>query len=140
MGKVYYVPRSVKGESRILYIFTIKSFLTTLVVGGLAAVVTFLIKPILNFGIFTQIIIIIPFAVIGYVIGAVTIPDIPLVGPLQKAAGENILDILLRFASFGSKKKVYMYNVDRTSTYDKIKSNGSGKMSISDQLKKIKNS
>ena len=29
MGGSYYVPRNVKGESRILYIFTLKSFAVT---------------------------------------------------------------------------------------------------------------
>ena len=44
MGKSYYVPRSAKGESRILYIFSVKSFITTLICGGIGALIVFLIK------------------------------------------------------------------------------------------------
>lgn len=33
MGRTYTVPRSVKGESRLLYIFSIKSFIGTVAFG-----------------------------------------------------------------------------------------------------------
>ena len=39
MGKSYFVPRSAKGESRILYIFTIKSFAFTVSIGLIGALV-----------------------------------------------------------------------------------------------------
>lgn len=113
MGRSYYVPRNAKGESRILYIFTIKSFVTTLVCGGLGALIIFMIKSVIEMSVFTVIISIIPFAAVGYCIGALKIPDIPLMGPLQKAGGENVMDILLRLASFGSKKKIYVYGLNR---------------------------
>ena len=35
MGKSYFVPRKVKGESRILYIFSMKSFITTAIFGSI---------------------------------------------------------------------------------------------------------
>ena len=38
MGKTYYVPRSVKGETRLLYIFTVKSFISTVAIGLVGAV------------------------------------------------------------------------------------------------------
>ena len=31
----YYIPRNVKGESRILYIFSVKSLITTLIGGAI---------------------------------------------------------------------------------------------------------
>ena len=113
MGRSYYVPRNAKGESRILYIFTIKSFVTTLVCGGLGALIRFMIKSVIEMSVFTVIISIIPFAAVGYCIAAWKIPDIPLMGPLQKAGGENVMDILFRLASFGSKKKIYIYGLNR---------------------------
>lgn len=113
MGRSYYVPRSAKGESRILYIFSIKSFVTTLVCGGIGALIVFMIKSVIPMSIFTIILLIVPFAVIGYVIGALTIPDVPIMGPLQKAGGENVLDILFRLVSFKGKKKIYIYGIDR---------------------------
>lgn len=113
MGRSYYVPRSAKGETRILYIFTVRSFVTTLIFGGIGAAIAFLIKGIYDLSIFAMIAIILPCAAIGFGIGALTIPDSPLMGPLQKAGGENVLDILIRLASFGSKKKLYIYGLNR---------------------------
>ena len=63
MGKSYYVPRSAKGESRILYIFSVKSFITTLICGGIGALIVFLIKSVIPMSIFTIILLIVPFAV-----------------------------------------------------------------------------
>ena len=93
MGRSYYVPRSAKGETRILYVFTLKSFVTTLIIGGIGAIIAFIINSIFELSIFAIIFIIIPFAGIGFVIGAFSIPDVPIMGPLQKAGGENLLDI-----------------------------------------------
>ena len=61
----------------------------------------------------TMILIIAPFAGLGFLIGAAKIPDSPFMGPLQKAGGENVSDILWRLITFKSKKKIYLYNVDR---------------------------
>ena len=121
MGKSYYVPRSAKGESRILYIFSVKSFITTFICGGIGALIVFLIKSVIPMSIFTIILLIVPFAVVGYVIGALKIPDIPMMGPLQKAGGEEVLDILFRLINFPSKKKIYIYGKDRKIGGDKEK-------------------
>ena len=121
MGKSYYVPRSAKGESRILYIFSVKSFITTLICGGIGALIVFLIKSVIPMSIFTIILLIVPFAVVGYVIGALKIPDIPMMGPLQKAGGEEVLDILFRLINFPSKKKIYINGKDRKIGGDKEK-------------------
>ena len=89
MGKSYYVPRSAKGESRILVIFTIKSLITTLIFGGIGALIVFMLKSVLNLTIIQIIIGIVPFAAVGYGIGALKIPDAPIMGPLRKAGGED---------------------------------------------------
>lgn len=34
-------------------------------------------------------------------------------GPLRKAGGENIGEMLIRILTFGKKKKIYMYNIKR---------------------------
>lgn len=113
MGRSYYVPRSAKGESRILYIFTIKSFLTTLV-GGLVGLIVYAISNmVVEISTIGMIIVIIPFAVIGFGIGALKIPDIPAMGPLQKAGGENVMDILGRLITFKNRKKIYVYGLNR---------------------------
>ena len=100
MGRTYGVPRSAKGESRILYIFTFKSLAITIAAGAIGWGVSFIVKLFVPIGIVPTVIIIAPFAVLGYLIGAAKIPDSPLMGPLQKAGGEGILDILIRLATF----------------------------------------
>lgn len=50
---------------------------------------------------------------VGYAIGAITIPDSPAMGPLRKAGGENLFDILMRLIMFRGKKKIYIYNYKR---------------------------
>jgi len=116
MGGSYYVPRSVKGESRILYIFTIKSFAVTLAFGLVGVLVYFMLKSFLTIGIVGSIIIIAIFAAIGYALSAVTIPDVPAMGPLRKAGGENIGAMIVRAIMFKRKKKIYLYNHKREIT------------------------
>lgn len=113
MGRSYYVPRSAKGESRILYIFTIKSFLTTLAGGFIGVLIYFISKMFVEISTFGMIFIILPFAVIGFGIGALKIPDIPAMGRLQKAGGENVMDILIRLVTFKGRKKIYLYGLNR---------------------------
>lgn len=113
MGRTYGVPRSAKGESRILYIFTIKSLAITLVFGAVGWLITSGIEMIVSLSLILKIIIIGLFGGIGFVVGAANIPDNPIMGPLQKAGGEQILDILIRLVTFKGKKKIYIYGLTR---------------------------
>ncbi len=115
MGKTYGVPRSAKGESRILYIFTIKSLAITLVCAGAGYLVGSLFSLIAPMGLMGKVIFAVFFGVVGYIIAAAKIPDSPIMGILQKAGGEQILDILIRMVTFKSKKKLYIYGIDRKS-------------------------
>jgi len=121
MGRTYTVPRSAKGESRILYIFTLKSLATTIGFAAIGLIVYFIIKLFIKANLVTMLICIIPMGVIGYFVGAAKIPDSPFMGPLQKAGGENVSDILLRLITFRSKRKIYMYNIDRKYVAQKVK-------------------
>lgn len=116
MGGSYYVPRSVKGESRILYIFSIKSFVATLAFGLVGWGIAYIIGMFINMSIIATIIVIAIFAAIGYGLSTIVIPDIPLMGPLRKAGGENIGAMLLRLITFRGKKKIYLYNYKRKVT------------------------
>ena len=116
MGGSYYVPRSVKGESRILYIFTLKSFAVTLVFGLVGVLIYFILSSFIEMSIVTAIIIVGIFGGIGFVLAEVKIPDTPMMGPLRKAGGENIGAMILRAMFFKRKKKIYMYNYKRQVT------------------------
>ena len=125
MGKTYYVPRSVKGESRLLYIFTIKSFVTTVAFGLFGLLLWTIGSSIVSAiqraagitpgggGLIPSLIFTAIFAAIGFGFGALKIPDIPIMGKFRKAGGENLTDITFRFITFRRKKKIYMYNLNR---------------------------
>ena len=108
MGRTYSVPRSVKGESRILYVFSVKSLLFTIGFGLIGLLIGYVLS-MLGLGGSATFIITGILAVIGFCIGALSIPDSPMVGNLRKAGGEPISDILLRTIMFKGKKKIYLY-------------------------------
>lgn len=114
MGSSYYVPRSVKGESRILYIFTVKSFIVTLIFGLVGAGIWFLLTSFnVNVELIPGLIIVGICGGIGYALATVVIPDVPFMGPLRKAGGENIGAMVLRLITFRKRKKIYLYNYKR---------------------------
>ena len=113
MGRAYFVPRSAKGESRILYIFTIKSFVVTLVFGLFGVLIYFLINQIIGMGMVPGIILIGVFAAVGFAIATLKIPDSPIMGRFRKAGGENLGDIIIRFLTFKNKRKIYIYDLNR---------------------------
>lgn len=70
----YYIPRNYKGETRLLYIFSVKSLITT----ALGAVIGFLFYLIFSmFGLkIPGLIALAIWAFIGYAVGAFKIPTI----------------------------------------------------------------
>lgn len=114
MGGTYFVPRSVKGESRILLIFSVKSFIATLITGLIGAGIWYLLGAAgIEIGFVPGLILVAIFGAIGFCIATLRIPDVPIMGKLRKAGGENIGDILFRLATFKPKKKIYLYNYKR---------------------------
>lgn len=107
MGKSYSVPRSAKGESRILYVFTVKSLISTIIFGAIG------ILPYLLFAMIglkmAGIVCIGIFAAIGWGIMTLKIPDAPIMGKLRKAGGEQLGDIIWRTITFSKRKRVYLY-------------------------------
>ena len=114
MGGSYYVPRSVKGESRILYIFTLKSFAVTLVFGLVGVLIYFILSNFIKMSIVTAIIIVGIFGGIGFALAEVKIPDTPMMGPLRKAGGENIGAMILRAMFFKRKKTLTPLSLTRS--------------------------
>ncbi|MBQ3414155.1 MAG: PrgI family protein [Clostridia bacterium] len=110
----YYIPRNVKGETRILYIFTIKALAFT----AAGALIGFLIRLILaSIGLATLgTIILVIFAVIGYGIGAIKIPTVSGLKFTKKIGGEPLSEIIVRYFKFKQSKKIYTY-------FDTVKEN-----------------
>ena len=103
----YYIPRNYRGESRILYIFTVKSLITT-AVGALIGSPFFLIFSSMGIQMVGAIIMAV-FALIGYIVGAVKIPTIVSIPITKKIGGEPIGEIILRYIKFKKKRKMYTY-------------------------------
>ena len=103
----YYIPRNYKGETRILYIFSIKSLITTAIGAGIGSIFLFLFKALAMQKV--GIIIMAVFAGIGYIVGAVKIPTIVSIPVTKKIGGEPISEIIIRYIKFKKKRKIYTY-------------------------------
>ncbi|MBR3132983.1 MAG: PrgI family protein [Clostridia bacterium] len=103
----YYIPRNLRGESRILYIFTVKSLITT-VAGGLIGALFMFLFSAFNMKLVGFIIMGI-FALIGFGIGAIKIPVISGIPVTKKIGGEPLSEIILRWIKFKKNKKMYVY-------------------------------
>lgn len=103
----YYIPRNYKGETRILYIFTIKSLITTVVGVGIG----FLFYGLFNLMMLKSVGIgfLIFFGLVGWGIGAIKIPTIAGLPVTKKIGGEPLSEIILRYIKFKRNRKIYTY-------------------------------
>lgn len=103
----YEIPRNYKGEGRILYIFSTKGLIYTIV--GLAiGLIFYFIFNILGMqmiGIGADVIC----GAIGFAIGTFKIPDTKKFEFTKKTGGENIDDVIKRFIKFKkNNNKIYI--------------------------------
>lgn len=104
----YNVPRNVKGEGRILFIFSTKSIIYTAVAGGIGLIFYFIFK-FLGLTI-VGIVITLIFATIGYAIGMLKVPETNGLEITRKTGGEDIDDVIKRYINFKKNgKKLYVY-------------------------------
>ena len=104
----YNLPRNVKGEGRILFIFSTKSLITTSI-GGAIGLVFYLIFKLMGLTM-VGIVITLIFALIGYAIGMFKVPDTNGLEITRKTGGENLDDIIKRYIKFKkNKRKLYVY-------------------------------
>lgn len=119
----YYIPRNLRGETRILYIFTVKSLITT----GVGAIFGSIFFFIIGMGLGEKMVgavIMAIFAAIGWAIGALKIPTVAGLPFTKNVGGESLDEILKRYAKFKMNKKVYTYvnlkeDVDTTTKEEK---------------------
>lgn len=103
----YNIPRNVKGEGRILFIFSTKSLLYT-AIGGVLGLPFYFILSALKLNI-VGIIIIAVLALIGFVIGTFKIPEIGIIKSTKVVSGENIDDVIKRAIKFNKNgKRIYI--------------------------------
>ena len=104
----YNLPRNVKGEGRILFIFSGKSFLYSMIGGGVG-LLFYLIFSALNLYM-VGIAFVIVFAIIGFIIGTFKMPEITKFEFTRKTGGENIDDVIKRALKFRKNgRKIYVY-------------------------------
>ncbi len=103
----YYIPRNYRGESRILYIFTVKSLITT-AVGAMAGSIFWVIFRMLGMNA-VGLILMALFAFFGYAFGALKIPTIVAFPITKKIGGEPIGEIIFRYMKFKKNRKMYVY-------------------------------
>ncbi len=114
----YNIPRNVKGEGRILFVFSTKALIYT-VCGAILGSLFYLLLNLIGFkmlGIFF----IIGFGFIGFVIGTFKVPDTSAFKITKKTGGSDIDDVIKRYIKFKMQKnKIYIY--DRDNTEEKYK-------------------
>ncbi len=104
----YNLPRNVKGEGRILFIFTGKSFIYAIAGGGIG-LIFYLIFAAMGLNM-VGVIITVLFAAIGFAIGTFKMPEISGLAFTKKVGGENLDDIIKRAIKFKTKgRKIYIY-------------------------------
>lgn len=114
----YYIPRNVKGEGRILFIFTGKSLMYTAIGAGVGFPIYFVMSYILKIE-YWGILAILIGGLIGFIIGTLKIPKISILKNSQDIAGENIDEIIKRYMKFKKQKnKIYI-----NKTEEEVKSN-----------------
>lgn len=99
----YNIPRNVKGEGRILFIFSGKSMIYTMI-GGVLGLPLYFICSALKLTMVGLIIVGI-LALIGFAIGTFKIPSIGILKFTKKVGGENIDDIIKRAVMFKKKRR-----------------------------------
>lgn len=105
----YQIPRNVKGEGRILFIFSTKAMIYTAVGLALGGFLWYILK-MMGLGI-VGIVFMILFALIGFAIGTFKVPNSVAFDITRKTGGENIDDVILRWLKFKTKNKnkIYVY-------------------------------
>ena len=104
----YNLPRNVKGEGRILFIFSAKALVYT-AIGGACGLPLYLIFSLLSMNV-VGIICIALLGLVGFIIGTFKVPDSTNFKITQKTGGENIDDVIRRGIKFKMQKnKIYVY-------------------------------
>ena len=102
------IPRSYKGEGRILFIFSTKALIYS-AIGAAIGLIFFFIMKMLGFKMVGLIITII-FGAIGFGIATFKIPESTAFEITKKTGGENIDDVIIRWIKFKkNNNKIYVY-------------------------------
>ena len=101
------IPRNTKGEGRILFIFSTKALIYT-VVGGLVGLPFYYLFKFIKMNL-VGIAIVAVLGLLGFLIGTLKFPNGEGLKFTRLVGGENIDDIIIRYIKFKRKKnKIYI--------------------------------
>lgn len=103
----HYIPKNLKGETRILLIFTVKSLITTALFALVGGIIFLILKSIKMTAL--GVIILAIFALMGYAIGTIKMPRITALKFTKNIEGDSIDEIVVRYIKFKMTRKVYSY-------------------------------
>ena len=113
----YNIPRNVKGEGRILFIFSTKALIYT-AIGCAIGLIFYIIFSLLKID-FVGIVFVVALGLVGFIIGTFKIPNSENFKFTKKTGGENIDDIIKRAIMFKKNKKIYLYTIEEKEMVDK---------------------
>lgn len=108
----YTIPRNLKGETRFLLIFSIKSLITTAIGALIGGIFYFIVAKIFGQEIAGYVVLAF-FGLIGFLIGTIKIPTLSGLPITKKIGGESIDEIVIRFFKFRMTKKKYAYFITK---------------------------
>lgn len=104
----YNIPRNVKGEGRILYIFSYKALIYTGIGIGIGVLIYFILS-LIGLSVVGYVVIGI-LGFIGFGIGTFKVPNVTFIKSARLAAGDQIDDVIKRAIKFKmNKNKYYIY-------------------------------
>lgn len=116
----YNLPRNVKGEGRILFIFSTKALVYTAIGAGVG-VLFYLLFSLIDLSL-VGIVIIGILGLLGFIIGTFKMPDSTAFEITKKTGGENIDDVIIRFIKFKlQRNKIYVYQGEKEKVEEETK-------------------
>ena len=108
----YNLPRNVKGEGRILFLFSTKALIYTVVGIGIGFIFYLIFSVVILNSVGSMAIVIL--ALLGFAIGTLKVPETNAFEITKKTGGENIDDVIKRAIKFKmNNKKIYVYDFDK---------------------------
>ncbi len=107
MATPHYIPKNLKGETRLLIIFSVKSLVSTAIFAAIGGILYFIFSML---GMkLVGVIILLLLALIGYGLGTIKIPRINGLKFTKNIEGDSLDEVFLRYIKFKSNKKIYSY-------------------------------
>ena len=120
---MYNLPRNVKGEGRILFIFSTKALIYT-AIGAVIGLIFYAIFSIIGLKL-VGLIFIVALGTIGFAIGTLKMPDTNAFEITKKTGGENMDDIIKRAIKFKMQKnRIYVYQKEEIKKETEERKNG----------------